>query len=186
MQSEIPVQEYQSANIDILRQYMNILDIILLICFVPAIFQGIRKGFIAQAVSIISIIAGIWASAHFADMVAAWVAQYITASEQVMKIVAFALILIVVFLVLGLVGRLLEGMFKLVMLGWLNKLLGVAFALLKTGLIVGLLIIAFTSLNDTFKFVQESVLNESVLYPPLKKLAFEVFPYLKDMLTLTK
>ena len=51
---------------------------------------------------------------------------------------------------------------------------------------MGLLIIAFTSLNDTFKFVQESVLNESVLYPPLKKLAFEVFPYLKDMLTLTK
>ena len=80
----------------------------------------------------------------------------------------------------------LEGVFRLVMLGWLNKLLGVLFALLKTALIVGLLIIAFTSVNDTFKFVQESVLNESVLYPPLKKLAFEVFPYLKEILTISK
>lgn len=165
---------------------MNILDIILLICFVPAIFQGVRKGFIAQAVAIISIIAGIWASARFADIVSTWIAQYITASEQVLKVVAFALILIVVFLVLAALGKALEGMFRLVMLGWLNKLLGVVFALLKTGLIVGLAIMAFSSLNDTFKFVQESVLNESVLYPPLKKLAFEVFPYLKDMLTLTK
>ena len=165
---------------------MNILDIILLICFVPAIIQGLRKGFIAQAVSIISIIVGIWASARFANIVTAWIGQYITASEQVLKLVAFALILIVVFLVLAALGKMLEGVFRLVMLGWLNKLLGVVFALLKTVLIVGLLIIAFTSVNDTFKFVQESVLNESVLYPPLKKLAFEVFPYLKEILTISK
>lgn len=165
---------------------MNILDIILLICFVPALIQGIRKGFIAQAISIISIVAGIWASARFADVVSAWVAQYITASEQVMKVVAFALILIVVFIVLGLVGRLLEGLFNLVLLGWVNRLLGVVFALLKTALIIGLLIIVFTSINDNFHFVQESVLNESVLYPHLKKIAFEVFPYVKDMLALVK
>ena len=165
---------------------MNILDIILLVCFVPAIFQGIRKGFIAQAVSIISIILGIWASARFANVVSDWIAQYITASEQVLRLIAFALILVLVFLVLAALGKMLEGVIKLVMLGWLNKLLGVVFALLKTGLIVGLVIMAFSSLNDSFKFVQESVLNESIMYPPLKKLAFEVFPYLKDMLTLGK
>lgn len=165
---------------------MNILDIILLICFIPALVQGIRKGFIAQAISIISIIVGIWASARFADVVAAWVAQYITASEQVMKVMAFALILIVVFFLLGLLGKALEGIFNFVLLGWLNKLLGVVFALLKTALIVGLVIMAFSSLNDTFHLVKEEVLNESVLYPPLKKVAFDVFPYIKDMLNLGK
>lgn len=165
---------------------MNILDIILLICFIPALVQGIRKGFIAQAISIISIIVGIWASARFADVVAAWVAQYITASEQVMKVVAFALILIVVFFLLGLLGKALEGIFNFVLLGWLNKLLGVVFALLKTALIVGLVIMAFSSLNDTFHLVKEEVLNESVLYPPLKEVAFDVFPYIKDMLNLGK
>ena len=165
---------------------MNILDIILLICFVPALIQGIRKGFITQAISIISIVVGIWASARFADVVSAWVSQYITASEQVMKVVAFALILVIVFIVLGILGRLLEGLFNLVLLGWVNKLLGVVFALLKTALIVGLVIMAFSSINDNFHLVQESVLNESVLYPPLKKLAFDVFPYVKDMLSLGK
>lgn len=165
---------------------MNILDIILLICFVPAIVQGIRKGFISQAISIISIIVGVWASARFASVVSTWVGQYITASEQVLKVVAFALILIVVFLVLAALGKVLESIFKLVMLGWLNRLLGVVFALLKTGLIVGLAIMAFDSLNTTFHFVKDPVLSESVLYPPLKKIAYEVFPYLKDMLTLGK
>lgn len=165
---------------------MNVLDIILLICFIPAVVQGLRKGFIAQAISIISIIAGVWASARFANIVSAWIGQYITASEQVLKVVAFALILIAVFFILGILGKALEGVFRLVMLGWLNRLLGVVFALLKTGLLVGLAIMAFDSLNATFHFVKEPVMAESVLYPPLKKIAYEVFPYLKDMLTLTK
>ena len=165
---------------------MNILDIILLICFIPALIQGIRKGFIAQAISIVSIIAGIWTSARFADVVSAWIGQFITASEQVLKVVAFAIILVIVFLVLAAVGKLLEGMFKLVMLGWLNKLLGVVFALLKTGLIVGLAILVFTSLNETFDLVQESVINESVLYQPLKKIALEIFPYIQNIIASAK
>ena len=165
---------------------MNILDIILLICFIPALVQGIRKGFIAQAISIISIIVGIWASARFADVVAGWVAQYITASEQVMKVVAFALILIVVFFLLGLIGKMLEGIFNFVLLGWLNKLLGVVFALLKTALIVGLVIMAFSSLNDTFSLVKPETLSQSVLYSPLKNTANDVFPYLRDIIFWTK
>ena len=113
---------------------MNILDAIILICLIPAIFQGIRKGFISQAISIISLIAGIWASARFADIVSEWASKYITASEQVLNIVAFAIILIVVFIVLGLIGRLLESILKFVLLGWLNKLAGVVFSLMSSHL----------------------------------------------------
>ncbi len=161
---------------------MNILDIILLICFIPAIVQGIRKGFISQAISIVSLVLGIWLSARFASVVSDWIGQWITASGQVLEIVAFALILILVFLALGAAGRLLEATIRLVMLGWLNRLLGVVFALLKTALIVGLVILAFSSLNGTFGFVKEDVLAQSVLYPPLKDIANDVFPYLREMI----
>ena len=161
---------------------MNILDIILLICFIPAVVQGLRKGFISQAISIVSLIVGIWLSARFASAVSVWIGQWITASGQVLEIVVFALILILVFLALGAIGKLLEATIRLVMLGWLNRLLGVVFALLKTMLIVGLVIMAFNSLNVTFGFVKEEVLNQSMLYPPLKNLANDVFPYLRDMI----
>ena len=163
---------------------MSILDIILLICFIPALVQGVRKGFIAQAISIASIIIGIWASSRFTEVVSEWLGKYITVSDQVMKVVAFALIFIAVFLVLAAVGKLLEGMFKMVTLGWLNRLAGLVFALLKPSLILGILIMVFTSLNDTFGLVSEATLNESVLYPPFKEAAFKIFPYIKDMLTL--
>ncbi len=161
---------------------MNILDIIILICFVPAIIQGLRKGFISQVVAIISIIAGVWLSSRFASAASAWIAQYIQGSEQVLKLVSFALIFIAVILVLTLLGKLLEGIIQFVMLGWLNRLLGLVFALLKVGLIVGLFIMAFCSLNSTFEFVNEETLNSSVLFPPLKSLAYSIFPYLKELL----
>lgn len=165
---------------------MNILDIILLICFIPAIVQGIRKGFISQVISIVSLILGIWLSARFATVVSGWLGQWITAPGQVLEIVAFALILVLVFLGLGAVGKLLEATIRLVMLGWLNKLLGVVFALLKTALIVGLVIMAFSSLNSTVGFVKDEVLNQSMLYPPLKNIADDVFPYLKNIIFLNK
>ena len=161
---------------------MNILDIILLICFVPAAIQGFQKGFISQVIAIISIIAGVWLSVQFASEVTVWLAQYIQGSEQVLKVVSFALIFIAVIAGLALLGRLVEGTVKLIMLGWLNILLGVVFSLVKASLIVGLIIMAFCSLNNTFQFVSEDVLNQSVLFPPLKNMAYTVFPYLKDLL----
>ena len=162
---------------------MNILDIIILICLIPAIIQGIRKGLISQIIGIVSLIAGVWASARFANIVGVWLAQYLTASEQVLKVVAFALILIAVFIALGLIGKLLEGIIKLIMLGWLNKLLGVVFALIKCLLILGLVVLAFNSLNTTFGLVKPEIITDSVLYPIVKNMADTVFPYLQSLLT---
>ncbi len=161
---------------------MNIVDIILLICFVPALVQGLRKGFISQVIAIISIIAGVWVSARFTASASTWLAQYIEGSEQVLKVISFALIFIAVIAILAILGRLLEGTVKLIMLGWLNRLLGMVLSLVKAGLIVGLVIMAFCSLNNTFSLVSEEVLNESVLFPPLKNMAYTVFPYLKELL----
>lgn len=161
---------------------MNIVDIILLICFVPALVQGLRKGFISQVIAIISIIAGVWVSARFTASASTWLAQYIEGSEQVLKVISFALIFIAVIAVLAILGRLLEGTVKLIMLGWLNRLLGMVLSLVKAGLIVGLVIMAFCSLNNTFSLVSEEVLNGSVLFPPLKNMAYTIFPYLKELL----
>ena len=162
---------------------MNILDAIILIALIPAIIQGLRKGFISQAISIISIIAGIWASARFANLVTAWVSQYITASEQILKIIAFALILVVVCIILGLLGKLLESILKIVTLGWINKLLGLLFSLLKAFLIIGMIILAFSSLNNSFGIVKPEIIDESALYGPVKGFTEAIFPYIKSMLT---
>lgn len=161
---------------------MNILDIIILICFIPAMVQGLRKGFIAQVIAIVSLLLGVYLSFEFSSAASSWLGQYVEGSEPVLKVVAFALILIGVIVALNAAGKLLEKVLHIVMLGWLNKLLGAAFSLLKCALVVGLVIMAFSSLNNTFNFISAEELAKSTLYPPLKSLAYTVFPYLKEML----
>ena len=161
---------------------MNILDIILLICFIPALVQGFRKGLISQVTAIISIIAGVWFSVRFTPVVSQWLETHAGGSEQVLKVVAFALIFIAISIVLTLVGRLIERIVKLIMMGWLNRLLGVVLSLAKTGLIIGIAIMVLCSLDDTFNFMNEELMNGSILFPPLKDLAYAIYPQLKEML----
>ena len=88
-----------------------------------------------------------------------------------------------VFILLGLIGKALDGIIKLIMLGWLNKLLGVAFSLAKCILGLGLLTLVFNSLNTSFELIKPEVLNDSTLYPIIKDIADNVFPYIKSLLT---
>ena len=161
---------------------MNILDIIILICMAAALIEGLVKGFISQAISVISLLVGIWASSRFAGMVCEWLSQYISGSEQTLHIVAFAIIFIVVILILGLVGKMLEKIISFVMLGWLNRLLGTALALVKCMLILALLATAFNAINEALHLVNPETLAESKFYPTIKGFADIVFPYLKSLL----
>ncbi|MBO4817518.1 MAG: CvpA family protein [Bacteroidales bacterium] len=162
---------------------MNALDIIILLCFIPAIIQGVRKGLVCQIFDIVSVIAGAWLSYRFSGLLCKYAAPYIEASEALMHVIAFTVIMIAAVLIFRLIGKGVEAVVKLVLLGWLNKLLGVVFAVLKTGLILGILIILFNTVNAQFGIVKEEVLSSSVLYEPLKNAAYSVFPYFKELLT---
>lgn len=161
---------------------MNILDIILLLCLVPAVIQGLRKGFISQAVSIISIVLGGWIAYNFASAVAEWLKQWIDSAGPVLEIIAFILIFAIVICVLMLVGKLLEATVKIILLGWLNKVLGLIFALFKYILIIGLVIVFFDMLNSNLNIVSEKFLDNSILYTGIKRTAYSIFPYFKELL----
>lgn len=161
---------------------MHPLDIILVICFLPAIYTGIKKGLVSQLFSIAILILGIWVSFKFSAPVSGWLGGFIKAEETLLKVIAFAVIFIVIFLASILLCKLIEKILKLVMLGWLNKLLGVVFALLKYAIILGLLIVLFNTLNVKFHLVKEEWFEGAVVYDALRQASYVVFPYLKEML----
>ena len=162
---------------------MNILDIILLVCLIPAIVQGLRKGFIAQVVAIISLILGGWLAYRFSSALTAWLGQWIEMSGAALDIISFILIFAIVVTLLFLLGKILETSIKIILLGWLNKLLGLVFALFKYVLVIGLLIILFDSINGRFHIVQESYLGSSVIYSGIRSITYSIFPYLKSLFT---
>ena len=161
---------------------MSTLDIIILLCFLPAVFRGATKGFIIQAVSLVSIILGVWCAYHLSSQVCEWLRPYLAISEAALNVISFALILILTVLVLQIIGVVLTNLTKLVLLDWLNRILGVVFAIAQCALILGLIIIMFTTLNLNYELVDNKILEDSVCYQALKDLAYAVFPYLKRLL----
>ena len=63
-------------------------------------------------------------------------------------------------------------------LGILNKLLGGVFGALKIGLILSVLLIVFNKMNNTLPFMEKEDLEDSMLYKPVKSIAPMIFPIL--------
>ena len=161
---------------------MNIIDVIILLCCVPAIFRGLSKGFIAQAAALVALVLGAWMSFHFSNVVVGWLEPVMDVSPTVLQAIAFTLILLAVFLTLTLAGKMLEGIVKIVMLGWLNKLLGVVFALLKVILAIGLFILLFDSVTTALEIDCSKTTGGSLFYTPIKDFADAFFPYMKELI----
>lgn len=162
---------------------MAILDIVLLLCFVPAIVKGLSKGLVNELISLASVIVGAWLAFKFSSTLAAWLSGYLQLDPKAVNVIAFAVIVILVILLLNLIGQLLTKVIQITMLGWLNRLLGMVFAILKTALILGLVIMVFAGINAKFGIVKPEVLDGTVVYNAIKNFAEAIFPYLKSLVT---
>lgn len=164
---------------------MCIIDIIILVPFAFALYKGIKNGFVGQIAGIGGIILGIILGTRFSTLLSGYVSQWIDASEAVIKIISFALIIIAVILVATILSKAIEKLFSLVMLGWLNKLLGVLLAFAGTAFLVGSVIALITFINETwFVIVPKDKIADSILYQPLEDLVNMVFPYFKKFFSL--
>lgn len=161
---------------------MNVIDIIILVCCIPAIVSGFSKGFVSQAFSLLALVLGVWLSFKFSVPLGNWLKTYADLPGTVLQIISFATILLIVVLLLKLIGNIIEKLIKVVMLGWLNKLLGVVFSLIKVVLVIGIVITLFDSIYNLFPFVSSDTLEESLFYYPIKNIAGTVFPFLKELI----
>ena len=107
---------------------MNWLDIVIIVAIAIATFIGFRAGIIKAVLVLAGVIIGVILAGHY----------YVPFSEQlpfisqdsVARVVAFAIILVVVMVIAAVLARLLKWAASVVMLGWVNHLGGAIFGLL--------------------------------------------------------
>lgn len=161
---------------------MNGLDIILLLCFIPAVIRGLKKGFLEQLLALAGIVAGVWAAYKFSLLVSGWLRPHIDASDTLLGVISFILILLVVSLGVLIIAKLLCKVIRTSLIGWVDKLLGVVAGCLVTALLLCPLIISFDTLNTQFSITDSHILTDSKVYNFLKDAGNIVFPYLKQLL----
>ena len=163
---------------------MNILDIIILVLFIPGIIRGLSKGFVEQTLSLLGIVLSVYLAYHYHGSVYTWLAAHFEISETVLHVVGFAIVLAGVLIVILLIANLITAVVEKASMGWLNRALGVALSIVVTSFILAVLIILFDTVNVKFGLVKSPVLQDSLLYGALKDFGYFVFPYLKGLVTI--
>ncbi len=155
---------------------MAIVDIVLGALLLFGLIRGMFKGLFVEVASLLALVLGVYGAIHFSYFVADFLEPRVDWNEKTMNIVAFAITFVIIVLVISLAGKALTKLADFASLGLLNKLLGGVFGALKIGLILSILLIVFNKLNKTLPFVDDADLEESVLFKPVKSLAPMIFP----------
>lgn len=161
---------------------MQTLDIVLLVLFIPAVIQGLRKGFTAQVMGLISVVVGLWAAFKFSSAFSVWLGPRIDGSGLGVQIISFIVILILVVALLSLLGKALSGLIKIALLGWVDRLLGLLLSLLTSALLIGALVIVFDSVNAKMEWISQGSIEESILFRPLEEFVYLIFPFFRSLL----
>jgi membrane protein required for colicin V production len=101
---------------------MNWLDIIILISLVASVIGGIATGLIRGLVSLAGLIIGIILAGRFYLTVAGWFG--FISNKDIANIIAFGLILFVIMILAGIIGKALHAIASAILLGWLDHLAG--------------------------------------------------------------
>ncbi len=155
---------------------MSVLDIILAALLLFGLVRGFMKGLFVEVASLVALVAGVYGAIHFSNFAAAFLQTRTEWNEKTINITAFAITFVVIILVISLAGKALTKLADFAALGIINKLLGGVFGALKIGLILSVVLIVFNKMNNTIPFVGEDDLEDSILYKPVKSLAPMIFP----------
>ena len=157
---------------------MSIIDIVLGALLLFGLIRGGMKGLFVEIASLVALVLGVYGAIHFSGFAAQFLESKVDWNEKTTNIVAFATTFVIIVLVISLAGKALTKLADFAALGILNKLLGGVFGALKIGLILSVLLIVFNKMNNTLPFMEQEDLEESMLYKPVKSLAPMIFPNL--------
>ena len=159
---------------------MNYLDIIMGGLILYGAVKGFFKGFIIEFASIVALIAGILGALLFASSVGDLLSTYFNFDTIPPTGVIFALIFIVIIISINLLAKLLTKVIKMAALGLINRIFGSLFGGLKFVIVLSALLLLLDQFSFLFQYFDTTILEDSILYEPIKSLGEIIFEWLLD------
>lgn len=159
---------------------MHLIDIIVGVPILWAIYKGLKKGLIVEVTGLVALVIGIYGAIKFSEVMATLLREQLNVTSEYMPIISWVLTFIVIVLAVNLIGKAVEKVVDLASLSFLNKLAGGLLSGLKVGLIVSLLLGSLNSLDEQMRLLPDDLHEKSMLYAPVSSLAPTVLPMIKD------
>lgn len=156
---------------------MNIIDIVLGVILIFAFYKGLTKGLFATLASLVGLIAGVYGAIYFSHYAANYLVEITDWTEETINLASFAITFLIILIAVSLVGKALTKIADFAALGLLNKLLGGVFNALKIAFIVSVIFMFINaSKNMSGLIISEEKKESSILYEPVAMLAPLLLP----------
>lgn len=156
---------------------MNVFDIIVYVALAWAVFNGWRRGFLLQMMSLVAVVAALYLSVKYCSEVGAMLGLDGTTQPIVGFIVIFAVTLIL----LTIAGYLMRKVFRFAGLGMVDILFGILFSVLKIGVIVSALFAWFAAVNKDYDWASKQTVEESRWFTPISGVVDKLTPYFEEL-----
>lgn len=143
---------------------MPFIDFAILLLVIWAAYKGWRQGLLKELASMVGFVVGLLVAAALYSQFGEYLAPHLGAPLTAAKIVAFAVLWIVVPIVLGMVANLLTKALRGMRIGLPNSILGAAVSLLKYLVLMSCVFNVMSALG----IVSQEKANASFFYEPIK------------------
>ncbi|MBO5878437.1 MAG: CvpA family protein [Alistipes sp.] len=156
---------------------MNVFDIIVYLALAWALFNGWRRGFLLQMLSLVAVVAALYFAAQYGNEL-----ERLAGIEVGMPgLAGFIVIFVGALLLISIAAYLLRAVFRFAGLGMADTLLGMLFSVAKVMLIVSVLFSWFASVNKSYDWVSKSTIEQSRWFDPVKGITVKLTPYFEDL-----
>ncbi len=154
---------------------MNVFDIIIYIALAWGVYNGWKRGFLLQMLSLLAIIAALYFSVQYGSELERILGMKVTG------VTGFIIIFIGALIVCTIAGYILRAVFRFAGLGIVDTIFGITFSLAKVVLIVSVLYSWFASINNKFDLVEKKTIEESHWFKPVAGITDKLTPYFEEL-----
>ena len=149
---------------------MNYIDIILSIPMLWGLYRGLKRGIIKELTSLLALILGIYGAVHFSEQLQSIFQANISIDDSLLPIISFAASFILIVLLVRLIGLILDKIIKMAALGMISRLLGGVFGMLKTAFIISAILLVFNTLDYQLEIIPKEQKKNSLLHQPISEM----------------
>jgi len=123
------------------------LDVTILVICLAGTIQGLVKGFVRQAFSLLGLVLAIILAFRYHTILGRYIEQWIH-QPAIVTIVSFILVLVVILLLFKLIGLAARTAMSAINMGWFDRIAGAVFGFAKAVLLVAVLFALFVVCTD--------------------------------------